>query len=265
MSLIPAALSDTATFQNLLSLTLMSTVDVLVTEALLRLIPSSKLRSLTVNFSTPFSEIAHKEHIQKLVNTVSTFHQLTDLDLSTFQALSTQVDAPAWDLANLAKLHSLRDLTIMIPGFTWSRDVLHDVISTSWPNLERLHLSLQPVNPPIDILGDYAVFFPKLTSLEAPFDASLPPTSLIPAGRSTKVVALTVDDCPISKDSWPRVAAYIAVVYPNACMYEIEDEAEDEAAQCWNEVAAMVPVMVDVAKAERTLLHEGRIDVRPVF
>ncbi|EKM58946.1 uncharacterized protein PHACADRAFT_249077 [Phanerochaete carnosa HHB-10118-sp] len=174
---------------------------------------------------------------------------------------------PQWSLSPLGHLQSLRHLSVSLSGYHWSRELLRRDLGISWSELQRIDLENSTSLSSIEILGDCALYLPDLTSLSIPIDASILPEYPVPAGRSSEPIRLVLERYPISEESWPHIAAYIAATYPKAevstimlLMDELESDSEGEQ-EWWYEVAKMVPIMATVGWTERSLIHEGVVSV----
>ncbi|GJE94372.1 hypothetical protein PsYK624_105410 [Phanerochaete sordida] len=266
LAVIPR-IPDVPTFPSLVYLSIDVITDVLVVNALLRLVPAQSLATLVISFEDP-SELSNTGHMKTLLNTISTFRRLKELKIT--QSSDTESSIPSWDLDPLLQLTSLEHLFINVPGYSLPRDFFRRRPDSPWPRLKDMGLQNPDMLPPIDILGDFAHYLPNLARLTMPFDAVDDPASPVPLGQSTAPVQLCVDGSPILEPCCPTVAAYIALAYPNASLiydddYEgmdVEDERIDHA-RCWNKVLEMFPVMVAVADAQRTLIRDGKVDMKP--
>lgn len=266
---IPQNLESTETFMHLATLSISSIQDLLLANALLCLVPRQRLCSLSLSFHEA-EPISHASHVTALVKTISEFRALTELVI--YGDGIAQDSIPRWDLEPLQRLSSLKKLDISLPGYQWSREALRRTFGLSWPELKSISLE-NPASAPssIEILGDATLYLPKLSRLKMPIDASIIPEYPVPMGRSTKPVWLLLDDCPITEESWPHIAAYIAASYPKAIVSTImlpepEADPDDENQhRWWWDVARMVPIMAMVGQTERSLINEGIVDIRPVF
>ncbi|GJE94373.1 hypothetical protein PsYK624_105420 [Phanerochaete sordida] len=262
LSLISSFRDDTPTFPNLATLRIDAVADTLVVDGLLRLVSKRSLTTLHL-FCNETSHMANTGHMKTLLNTISAFGMLQDLSL-------TQTDIfvggmPSWDLDPLCQLTSLKSLSITVLGYTLPSDFLRCKPNMPWANLKHLSLkSLSPL-PPIDILGDCAHYLPKLERLTIPLNATMAPGSPVPRGRSWKYIAVRLlNESTVTQESWPAVAAYVAATYPNVTLVYDENEEgeeEDSDARWWNEVVKILPAMVSVAQAERSLIREGIVDL----
>lgn len=239
------------TFASLLNLDLSIDVPDVAPLQFLRSVKSKELHTLSMTWR---QHLPLPPVMSRLLGTIAKFSNLQDLQFEG----AMDFDNGGFTLLPLLPLRRLRRLCIYHDGFVL-RNCDVPELGQAWPELAEFYLDSNSAarSPPqitFEAVAHFAAHFPKLTVLTVPLDATIIPDEDAALVRSEVPIYLSLEDSKIDELCWPKVAAYISGVYPNATVSTMrlaEDEAEWEDERYWVDVARMVPIISQARRDER--------------
>ena len=218
----------------------------------LRSISSKTLEDLSIHldFDPP------SRFLPGLFGIISTFTTLHSFSLKVASGVQEEGENHTCSLEPLYRLPLLQ--VLQLEGVI-VRAITHKLIpglGKAWPRLECLQIELNETPPgyslTLEALGLFATHLPKLSELSICLDATVSPTPTTTSrARSLIPINLNLGSSPASADSWGSVAAYISSVYPNAVLLdESFDDPSFTHAECWRNIAQMIPIISSARKEE---------------